>query len=183
MEKLFCIAASLALALSTHAASFGMTNVLNPTVNVTGFPTNSGLTGGPIGVAGYDTADFYVKGMPWPACSNSTFTFVLLSSDSKTLPTVVTNGAGLITQNDWDDLVSNNSKRMTISFGHFGPGDCTNFISWRTNLPREFWQSANYVGVYSATNASTNSGVLCALTNFEAGLNLKALSGPAPHND
>jgi hypothetical protein len=183
MIKLLSIFATFGLAaISARAASFNMTNVLNPNVSLVSYPTNvAGWgTGQPIDVRQFNSGDFFFRATPAGACSNANIIVTLISSAAPQVPIVTTNGGvNQITTNEWNDPISGNSSRLQINIPHYGPGDCTNAICWSTNLPSSFLAGANWVSVYSITNNSTNSGAFNSLTNVIAGISGKAVSPPS----
>jgi hypothetical protein len=155
------------LARPVRADSFNVTNCLAAGVSVVGWPTNSastnGLTqatGGPIGLANVERAGFFFQCQPLTNTSTSTLTVQLVRSCASNPPSVSP------TNCDWET-----SPGITLSFT-IPPG--TNPVCWFTNLDPYAVGFANWLGVYSLTNATTGTNV-SYLTNLVIGLNKKIL--------
>lgn len=158
------------LALSAQAGttyqSFGHTNYIASTATITGFPTNSPvsgtnwLTGLPVSVANNEHVNFVFKSQPVGADATNSFTIKLLRGFTAGSPSILydTNNGSWKPFPDWETLPS-----LTLVFNVNG----TNATVWSTNL--DFWVGgASHVGVYSTLN-----GFSAAVTNFDMGLSKK----------
>lgn len=152
--------------------SFHMTNVLNGAVSLVNYPTNGigtngvgALTGNAIYVGNQEWAGFYFTGLPNTTCSNANIDITLVRGYGPTKPTVTLDQNGMITNTFWEDPISQTATKLRVS--RFSTTDATNAFLFITNLPPLFTAACQWVGVYIATNGSTNT---VTLTNVDCGL-------------
>jgi hypothetical protein len=163
---LFAVAVSKA-----KADSFNVTNRLDGGVAMVGYPTNSigtNVTGGPVSVINQsDTgAGLNFQGQI-ASGSNGTVTVTLVRSQTANPPTTATATAGALSYNDWETTPS-----LTVTFGTPLGLYPTNWVNWQTNLQKEWLAPANWIGVYSITNATTNTMIM---TNLSITVNKKII--------
>lgn len=172
-----------------YSTSFGITNCLQGTNQITTWPTNSvngtnGLplnTGHVVSIGNYDHFGLNFQGylINTNAANTSFITFMLTGSMANNSPTL-TFGTNVYSQNLTNILTSdfsatNNLLLVTIPL----PPLYTNYFNWQTNITTgiasSYFADANYIGVYQISN---NVPVGDVLTNTALYLNTKLLPRP-----